>query len=111
MSENVSTFKKVLESHNYYHDPNNSIGLIRINDGAYFINLAFDNGLKELTSNIIYIKINRKVSKKFLACLVAGCGAGAFRCLFVGPGYLKCLGIYCGGAFIGCGLAWLLGLM
>ncbi len=45
---------------------------------------------------------SRSRFRMWLGCSAAGCTTGAIRCAFSGPGYLKCLGIYCGSSLIGC---------
>lgn len=42
--------------------------------------------------------------RMWLGCAAAGCTAAALGCLAGGPGYFKCLGLWCGGTLLGCGI-------
>lgn len=62
-NSDVIAYTRILESQGYTHESENSIGIVRDSDGAFFINLAFNKNDNQLTSHIIYRKWPNGVEK------------------------------------------------
>lgn len=62
-NSDVIAYSNLLESQGYTHVREGSVGVVRDDDGTFFINLAFDKGDNQVTSHIIYRKWPNGIEK------------------------------------------------
>jgi len=62
-NSDVIAYTNVLGSQGYTHVREGSVGVVRDDDGTFFINLAFDKGDNQVTSHIIYRKWSNGAEK------------------------------------------------